>query len=348
MRFLAGWLRITTYIVAFALVAALVGYSALAEMGMRVALGVNFALSSFVAAAGILEALLTVGLGSPALSNLRMLNTRRRVVLGVLSRVVRLVLAVTFVFAILSVIGLAEPLARLIEGILTAQIGYGSVQLSLGGVLAFVATVWASLKLGRLVTFVFDEEVVPRVRMAPGVSYAIATFARYLIIVFGFVIAIAMLGFQMDRLALLLSALGVGIGFGLQNVANNFVSGVIMLFERPIRVGDRVAARSGPRARGRVGRSRARLPLPGPWRELSRLRAAGLHRESPRLDGSAERPDGLHQPQAQGGRDRDFLPPARPASPKRRRRSGAHAAGRRRVTGPRADRESTTSRALPG
>ena len=47
---------------------------------------------------------------------------------------------------------------------------------------------------------------------------------------FGFVIAIAMLGFQMDRLALVVSALGVGIGFGLQNVVNNFVSGVIMLF----------------------------------------------------------------------------------------------------------------------
>jgi small-conductance mechanosensitive channel len=162
------------------------------------------------------------------------------VVLGVLSRVLRLVMAGTFVFAMLSVVGMAEPLARLIVGILTAQIGYGTVQLSLGGVLAFVATLWVSLKLGRLVTFVFDEEVVPRVRMAPGVPYAIGTFARYLIIVFGFVIAIAMLGFQMDRLALLVSALGVGIGFGLQNVVNNFVSGVIMLFERPIRVGDRV------------------------------------------------------------------------------------------------------------
>ncbi|GAF81285.1 unnamed protein product, partial [marine sediment metagenome] len=239
-RFLAGWLRITTYIVAFALLAALVGYRALAEMGMRVALGGNFALFSFVAAAGILEALLTVGLGGSALSSLRMLHTRRRLVLGVLSRAVRLVLAVTFVFAMLSVVGVAEPFVRLIVGILTAQIGYGTVQLSLGGVLAFVATLWVSLKLGRLVTFVFDAEVVPRVRMAPGVPYAIGTFARYLIIVFGFVIAIAMLGFQMDRLALVVSALGVGIGFGLQNVVNNFVSGVIMLFERPIRVGDRV------------------------------------------------------------------------------------------------------------
>jgi small-conductance mechanosensitive channel len=239
-RFLAAWLRITTFVVAFALAAALVGFGALAEMGMLVALGGNFTLSSFVAAAGILEALLTVGLGRPALSSLRMLNTRRRLVLRVLSRVVHLVMAGAFVFAMLSVVGVAEPVVRLIVGILTAEIGYGVVQLSLNGVLAFVATLWISFKLGRLVTFVFDEEVVPRVHMAPGVPYAIGTFARYLIIVFGFVIAVAMLGFQMDRLALLVSALGVGIGFGLQNVVNNFVSGIIMLFERPIRVGDRV------------------------------------------------------------------------------------------------------------
>jgi potassium efflux system protein len=241
---MAGWLRITTFIVAFALAAALVGYRALAEGGMLVALGGNFFRPSFVAAAGIVEALLAVGLGSPALSNLRMLHTRRLVVLGVLRRVVRLLMAVTFAFAMLSVVGVAEPLVRVIVGILTNQIGYGTVQLSLGGVLAFVATLWVSLKLGRLVTFVFDEEVVSRVKMAPGVPYAIGTVARYLIIVFGFVIAIAiaiaMLGFQMDRLALVVSALGVGIGFGLQNPVNNFVSGVIMLFERPIRVGDRV------------------------------------------------------------------------------------------------------------
>jgi len=70
------------------------------------------------------------------------------------------------------------------------------------------------------------------------VSFALSTFARYTILVFGFLVAMGAVGFSLDRVALLLGALGVGIGFGLQNVVNNFVSGLILLFERPIRVGD--------------------------------------------------------------------------------------------------------------
>ncbi len=239
-RLLAGWLRITTVTVVVALVATLVGYRAFAETGMLVALLGNMGLTLLIAAAGILEALLTVGLGSPSLSVLRMLNTRRRVVLGVLRRTLRILTAIAFVTGMLMLVGVTGPISRLIGGIVTAQIGYGPVQFSLGGMIAFIATLWLSFKLARLVVFVFNEEVVPRVRMAPGVPYALGTFARYTIIVVGFLIATAMLGFQTDRLALLVSALGVGIGFGMQNVVNNFVSGVIMLFERPIRVGDRL------------------------------------------------------------------------------------------------------------
>lgn len=239
-RLLAAWLRITTVTVVVALVATLVGYRAFAETGMLVALLGNMGLTLLIAAAGILEALLTVGLGSHSLSVLRMLNTRRRVVLGVLTRTLRILTAVAFVTGMLILVGAAGPISRLIGGIVTAQIGYGPVQFSLGGMIAFIATLWLSFKLARLVVFVFNEEVVPRVRMAPGVPYALGTFARYMIIVVGFLIATAMLGFQTDRLALLVSALGVGIGFGMQNVVNNFVSGVIMLFERPIRVGDRL------------------------------------------------------------------------------------------------------------
>ena len=56
----------------------------------------------------------------------------------------------------------------------------------------------------------------------------------------GFLAALSMLGFSMDKLTLLVSALGVGIGFGLQNITSNFISGIILLFERPIRVGDKV------------------------------------------------------------------------------------------------------------
>ena len=85
-----------------------------------------------------------------------------------------------------------------------------------------------------------NEEVFTRVTTQPGVPLAISTFTRYAILTFGFITAMAMIGFSMDRITLAISALGVGIGFGLQNIVNNFVSGIILLFERPVRVGDLV------------------------------------------------------------------------------------------------------------
>jgi small-conductance mechanosensitive channel len=73
-----------------------------------------------------------------------------------------------------------------------------------------------------------------------GVRIAVGTIVRYLILILGFVIIMQTEGIDLSALTILAGALGVGIGFGLQNVTNNFVSGIIILFERPIKVGDRI------------------------------------------------------------------------------------------------------------
>jgi small-conductance mechanosensitive channel len=77
-------------------------------------------------------------------------------------------------------------------------------------------------------------------RIAEGKSYAVSSLLHYLIIAMGFTVAIAALGVNLSKLTVLTGAFGVGIGFGLQSVINNFVSGLILLFERPIHVGDTV------------------------------------------------------------------------------------------------------------
>ena len=73
-----------------------------------------------------------------------------------------------------------------------------------------------------------------------GVRLAVGTIIRYLILTLGFIIVIQTVGIDLSTLTILFGALGVGIGFGLQNITNNFVSGIIILFERPIKVGDRI------------------------------------------------------------------------------------------------------------
>lgn len=89
------------------------------------------------------------------------------------------------------------------------------------------------------------EKIIIRVLLARsqdniGTGKAVGTITRYLIVVVGLIIILQSLGINLSTLNVLFGALGVGIGFGLQNIANNFISGLIILFERPIKIGDRI------------------------------------------------------------------------------------------------------------
>lgn len=84
------------------------------------------------------------------------------------------------------------------------------------------------------------KKVFPRYGLDIGVSQAIATIIRYIILILGLFIIFQTTGIDLSAIGLLIGALGVGIGFGLQSITNNFISGIIILFERPVKVGDRI------------------------------------------------------------------------------------------------------------
>jgi small-conductance mechanosensitive channel len=88
------------------------------------------------------------------------------------------------------------------------------------------------------VQFVLDEEVYPHARLKRGLPYAISRTVHYTILVAGFFLAMGVIGVDMTKFTILAGAFTVGVGFGLQNIFNNFVSGLILLFERPVQVGD--------------------------------------------------------------------------------------------------------------
>ena len=138
----------------------------------------------------------------------------------------------------LDYVGLLRPVQSLAGAILFAKLERGSLSISLEDVLAFVLTVWASYLLSAFIRFVLQEDVYPRTRVAVGLSYAISSLLHYLILALGFIMGLAAFGLDLGKVSVLAGAFGVGIGFGLQSVVNNFVSGLILLFERPIHVGD--------------------------------------------------------------------------------------------------------------
>jgi small-conductance mechanosensitive channel len=85
-----------------------------------------------------------------------------------------------------------------------------------------------------------EEDVYPRLTLPRGIPYALSSLLHYVLITLGFFVALATMGLELTRVSVVAGALGVGIGFGLQNIVNNFVSGLILLFERPVQVGDTV------------------------------------------------------------------------------------------------------------
>jgi small-conductance mechanosensitive channel len=108
----------------------------------------------------------------------------------------------------------------------------------LGGILAFLIAIWASVLVSRFVRFVLEEDVYSHLVLDRGIPYAISTMLHYAILLVGFFVALGALGIDLTKITILAGAFSVGIGFGVQNVINNFVSGLILLFERPIKIGD--------------------------------------------------------------------------------------------------------------
>jgi len=82
--------------------------------------------------------------------------------------------------------------------------------------------------------------VLDRFDIDPGLQYTLARVSQYIIVVIGFLISFQFVGIDLSSLAVIFGLLSVGIGFGLQNITANFISGLIIMFERPISVGDRV------------------------------------------------------------------------------------------------------------
>lgn len=84
------------------------------------------------------------------------------------------------------------------------------------------------------------RRIFPRYNMEPGAGDAVGRIVQYIILVLGMMVILQTSGIDISSLGIIFGALSIGIGFGLQNITNNFISGLIILFERPIKVGDRV------------------------------------------------------------------------------------------------------------
>ncbi|MBV9297984.1 MAG: mechanosensitive ion channel [Verrucomicrobia bacterium] len=206
-------------------------------------LGIIFLKSVYIAAVlytviRILEGLIIIALHVRPLGSLRVISLHRPMLQRRTCRLLELLAFLFWFNVLLNFFGLRESLIASIEAALNANLAIGSFNITLGGILAFLITVWASFLISKFLRFVLEEDVYHHFHLARGIPYAISTMLHYAILLVGFFVALGALGIDLTKLTILAGAFSVGIGFGLQNVINNFVSGLILLFERPIKVGD--------------------------------------------------------------------------------------------------------------
>lgn len=115
---------------------------------------------------------------------------------------------------------------------------FGNVSITIGHIIDGVLVMVFAWYIGLVLKAIFEDEILPRFTSKRGLPAAVGVSVRYFVISFGFILAVASLGIDLDKLGFIAGALSVGIGFGLQNIVGNFISGLILLFERPVVAGD--------------------------------------------------------------------------------------------------------------
>ncbi len=140
--------------------------------------------------------------------------------------------------AVLEVWRFYDTVGHAATSLLALGFSVGEKRVTVGLVLLALTLLCGALFVSWLLQRVLDEEVYPRRKVEPGVGISINRLVQYAFALLGFLLAVSALGVELQNFTILAGAFGIGIGFGLQNIVNNFVSGLILLFERPIKVGD--------------------------------------------------------------------------------------------------------------
>lgn len=234
------WLKIALFLLVISTLAAIAGYVRLSVLIGFGVLNSAYLAILLVALVRTSDAIVALTLHSRFMQTVNIIQVRTGNLREHIKKWLGTIAVFVWIYVTLDLFALLDPVISFLKGILVAEFHAGAIAVSLGDILAFIVTILAAILLSRLIILILEEDVYPRVELGRGVSFAISSVIKYSIILLGFMMAVGAMGIGMDRITILLGAFGVGLGFGLQTVINNFVSGMILIFERPIQIGDSV------------------------------------------------------------------------------------------------------------
>lgn len=219
------------------------GWSDLGSLLVTGTVATGFLAIVFGLAAVVAEGILRGILAGPIARSSRAVAMARTDILRFSVRVIRLLALLFWARGAFAAFGLDRELFGWVRAMLAYEFSIGAVHVSIGRIVLFGVLIWIAVKLGGIVKALLREDIFPRFAMSPGKADAYATLAHWAILLAGVLFAAASAGLHGSQLAVIAGALSVGIGFGLQNIVNNFVSGFILIFEQPIKSGDRIEIR---------------------------------------------------------------------------------------------------------
>jgi small-conductance mechanosensitive channel len=239
-RLLGSGMRATLLLLSLAIFSSALGFRSFGLLVGGATLTSVYIAITLYAAARAAEAAMEASFHTAPARSLSFVRRRRDAVLRVTGRYASVLAMIYWGYLTLGMFELLELASDMMRSLLEASLKVGEIEISLGDMFAFILTIVLAFGLSRLIRFFLEEEAFPRMQLRRGVGNAIATLLQYTILLFGFALALSAAGMDFTRVALFAGAFSVGIGFGLQTVVNNFVSGLILLFERPIQIGDMV------------------------------------------------------------------------------------------------------------
>jgi potassium-dependent mechanosensitive channel len=235
---LAG--RIVLILLSASLLANILGYVDLASLISTGTLYSAYAAFTLFGTARALSILFEVFLDTDMARSLSVVRRYGKTISWRTSSVLKFAAFLLWVDVSLGFFSVRDAVLAAVVSFFTAPIMEGRVNFSLWDIIAFGLVLSAAIMISRWVRILLEEDVFPRTRLARGIPVMITTTVYYSILLFGFFLALGIAGVDLNRFTLLAGAFGVGVGFGLQNIVNNFISGLILLFERPIHPGDTV------------------------------------------------------------------------------------------------------------
>ena len=202
-------------------------------------LNIFYGLALFISTL-LLDGLLVTGFDSVKWQRLNVIRLHGEVIKRRLTDLLNILSILFWVTLVLNNFRIVDYIYDKLRLFLTSEIKLGSASFSLDFILIFFVVIYISILLAKLIRILLEDDILNRFPLSKGLPHSIAMMVKYVLITCGFLLAVNAAGISLNKLTIVIGAMSVGIGFGLQNIFNNLVSGFILLFERPIQIGDTV------------------------------------------------------------------------------------------------------------